>query len=192
MWRSKHLLLCVIHKAHKLDPFLVRAVATILESVRFLRGSEYARRRWEQLYEQDQLSAQAWMTQFGQACTILDLDWSGPLCFSAFDAPAVNFLDFSVKDLKCILKCLAANKCYQTACLMPRKDIQKATGFLDLSLTLSAKKRIAAVPNPGSLSLGECLDGMHFDGRQTGCIRLDRQLHAPLLWGLQGIPTAFC
>ena len=131
-WRSKHLLLCIIHKAHKLDPFLCRAVTTIVESVRFLQQSPSARQQWQQLFDQDQLTAQAWMTQF-----------------SVFGSAPVHFLDFSVKDLKCVLKSLAANKCYQTACLMPRKDIYTASGFLDLAWTLSAKKKLASVPNDG-------------------------------------------
>ena len=66
-WRSKHLLLCVIHKAHKLDPFLCRAVTTIIESVRFLQSSQQARQNWQQLFLQDQLTAQSWLTQFSQA-----------------------------------------------------------------------------------------------------------------------------
>lgn len=144
MWRSKHLLLCVIHKAHKLDPVLFRAVATITESARFLQASVGARRQWQQLYEQDQLTAQAWMTQFGQACHILDIEWCSPFWFSVFGAPPVHFLDFSAKDLKCILKSLAAHKCYLTACQTPRKDIQTAVGFLDLAMTLLLKRNLPA------------------------------------------------
>ena len=162
-WRSKHLLLCVIHKAHKLDPFLFRAVATIVESVRYLQSSASARRRWEDIYEQDQLPPQSWMTQFGQACQILDMVWSGAFSFTLMDAPAVSFLDFSVTDLKCILKSLAANRCYHTACQMPRKDIQKAAGFLDLSLTLSAKKKLARIPNEGFSFL------CYWESALTGC-----------------------
>lgn len=163
MWRSKHLLLGVIHKVHKLDPFLFRAVATITESVRFLQSSDNARRLWEQLYEQDQLLEQAWMTHFGQACHILDLDWCSPFCFSVLDAPAVNFLDFSARDLKCILTSLAANKCYHTACLMPRKDIQKAVGFLDRAMALSAKRKLAGIPNVGYSFL------CHWESALIGC-----------------------
>ena len=163
MWRSKHLLLCVIHKAHKLDPFLFRAVATISESVRFLQSSEHARMHWQRLYQQDQFTPQAWMTQFGQACHILDLDWCSPLGFAMLDASEVYFLDFSVRDLKCLLKSIAANKCYTTACLMPRKDIQKATGFLDLPMTLSAKRKLAAIPNPGFSFL------FFWESALTGC-----------------------
>ena len=163
MWRSKHLLLCVIHKAHKLDPFLFRAVTTITESVRFLQSSEHARMYWKRLYQQDQLTPQAWMTHFGQACCILDLDWCSPFGFAMLDAPEVNFLDFSVQDLKCLLKNIAANKCYTTACLMPRKDIQKATGFLDLPMTLSAKKKLAAILNPGFSFL------FFWESALTGC-----------------------
>ena len=148
-WRSKHLLLCIVHKAHKLDPFLCRAVATIIESVRFLQYSVYARQQWAQLFEQDQLTAQAWMTQFGQACQILDIEWVHTFEFSVFGSAPVSFLDFSVSDLKCLLKSFAAHKCYQTACLMPRKDISTAVGFLDTAMTLSAKKRLAAIPHDG-------------------------------------------
>lgn len=103
------------------------------------------------------------MTQFGQACHTLDIDWCSPFCFSVLAAPAVHFLDFSARDLKCILKSLAANKCYHAACLMPRKDIQKATGFLDLPMTLSAKKKLAGIPNPGFSFL------CHWESALTGC-----------------------
>ena len=163
MWRSKHLLLCIVHKAHKLDPFLYRAVTTIIESARFLRASAYARQRWSALYEQDQLTAQSWMTQFAQACQILDIHWAAPFAFSILDVPAVDFLEFSLADLKCILTSLAANKCYQTACLMPRKDISKAIGFLDLSVTLSAKRKISKIFNPGFSIL------FHWESAIAGC-----------------------
>lgn len=163
MWRSKHLLLCIVHKAHKLDPFLYRAVTAIIESARYLRASAYARRCWQAIYEQDQMTAQSWMTQFAQACHILDIARRTPFGFSLLDAPAVDFLGFSLADLKCILKSLAANKCYQTACLMPRKDIRKAAGFLDISLTLSAKKKIAKISNPRFSIL------FHWESAVTGC-----------------------
>ena len=167
MWRSKHLLLCIVHKAHKLDPFLYRAVATIIESARFLQTSEVARHDWEGLYEQDQLTPQSWMAQFGQACHILDISWCSAFGFSIFDAHPVDFLEFSLSDLKCILKGLAANKCYHTACLMPRKDLRKADGFLDLPLTLSAKKKLAKIPVFLPFSLGERCYWMHLDSRQA-------------------------
>ena len=83
------------------------------------------------------------MTQFAQACQILDIDWCSPFGFSVFEASEVPFLDFSLGDVKCILKSLAAHKCYHTASTIPRKDIHKATGFLDLGLALSAKKKMA-------------------------------------------------
>ena len=151
------------NKAHKLDPFLFRAVATIIESARFLRSTAGARQDWHDLYEQDQLAPQSWMGQFGQACQILDISWCSAFGFSVLDAPAVDFLEFSLSDLKCILKSLAADKCYRTACLMPRKDIRKAVGFLDLSLTLSAKKKLAKIPNDGFSFL------FHWESAITGC-----------------------
>ena len=46
---------------------------------------------------------------------------------------------------------------------MPRKDIQKATGFLDLPMTLSAKRKIAAIPNPGFSFL------FFWESALTGC-----------------------
>ena len=175
-WRSKHLLLCIVHKAHRLDPFLCRAVTTILESARFLQQSQVARQQWQQLYAQDQLTAQAWMTQFGQACKILDIVWIHTFEFSIFDSEPVNFLDFSVPDLKCILKSLAANKCYHTAGLMPRKDVSMAKGFLDRTLTLSAKKKLAKIPNEGFSFL------FHWESAVTGCtLTADRLAAAGLV-----------
>ena len=182
-WRSKHLLLCIVHKAHKLDPFLFRAVATIVESVRHVQSSAFARRCWQDIYDQDRLTAQSSMTQCAQACQILDVVWSGAFCFTLMDAPAVNFLDFSVTDLKCILKSLAVNRCYHTACLMPRKDIQKATGFLDLSLTLSAKKKLARIPNEGFSFL------CYWESALTGCTLTSDRLAAS---GLDSAKCRFC
>ena len=175
-WRSKHLLLCIVYKAHKLDPFLCRAVTTIAESVRFLQYSVYARQQWAQLFEQDQLTAQAWMTQFSQACQILDIEWVHTFEFSVFGSAPVSFLDFSVPDLKCLLKSLAANKCYHTACLMPRKDISTAVGFLDTTMTLSAKKRLAAIPHDGFSFL------FFWESAVTGCtLTADRLAAAGLV-----------
>ena len=165
-----------MYKAHKLDPFLCRAVTTIVESVRFLQYSVYARQQWAQLFEQDQLTAQAWMTQFSQACQILDIEWVHTFEFSVFGSAPASFLDFSVPDLKCLLKSLAANKCYQTACLMPRKDISTAVGFLDTTMTLSAKKRLAAVPHDGFSFL------FFWESAVTGCtLTADRLAAAGLI-----------
>ena len=175
-WRSKHLLLCIAHKAHKLDPFLYRAVATIIESARFLRSSQFARQSWTMMFEQDQFTPQAWMTQFGQACQILDIEWSSPFGISVLGASEVHFLEFSAADLKCILKSLAAHKCYSVACLMPRKDIHKALGFLDLGLTLSARKKLAAIPNNKFSFL------FHWESAITGCaLTADRLAAAGLV-----------
>ena len=175
-WRSKHLLLCVVHKAHKLDPFLFRAVAAIIESARFLRTSRYARQCWSSMFEQDQFTPQAWMSQFAQACQILDIEWSSNFGLSVLGAPEVHFLEFSAADLKCILKSLAAHKCYSVACLMPRKDIHKALGFLDLGLTLSARKKIACIPNEKFSFL------FHWESAITGCtLTADRLAAAGLV-----------
>ena len=95
-WRSKHLLLCIVHQVHKLDPFLFRAVTTIVESVRFLRTSSHVRQSWCDIYEQDQFRPQSWMTQFAQACHILDIDWRSPLGISFMNAPEVGILEFSL------------------------------------------------------------------------------------------------
>ena len=46
---------------------------------------------------------------------------------------------------------------------MPRKDVRTAVGFLDLNMTLSAKKRLAKVPNLGFSFL------FHWESALTGC-----------------------
>ena len=46
---------------------------------------------------------------------------------------------------------------------MPRKDVRQASGFLDLTMTLSAKKKIAKVPNHGFSFL------FHWESALTGC-----------------------
>lgn len=58
-------------------------------------------------------------------------------------------LDVAASWLKRVLNHLAAHTCYITAGITPRKDIQTASGFLDIKMTLSAKARMAAMPNPG-------------------------------------------
>ena len=86
-WRSKHLLLCVVHKAHKLDPFLFWAVATIIESVRFLRTSSYARQCWNAIFEQDQFTAQS-LSKPAKSWILIgvapldSLSWKRPRCTS--------------------------------------------------------------------------------------------------------------
>ena len=62
-----------------------------------------------------------------------------------------------------------------TACHMPRKDIQPPSGFVDLTLTLSAKARIARAPNPGFSFL------FHWESAITGCtVTADRLAAAGL------------
>lgn len=116
------------------------------------------------------------MTQFAQACKILDLDWVDAFELTAFSSDPVNFLDFSVPHLNCVLKSLAANKCYHTASVMPRKDIHAAVGILDLPLTLSAKKKLAKVPNAAFTFL------FHWESALTGCtLTADRLAAADLV-----------
>lgn len=126
-WRSKHLLLCIAHKAHKLEPFLRRAVTTIVESVRFLKASAYARQSWQQLYVQDKLTP---MNQFSQACIFLGIEWSSAFEIAAFDSAAVNTLDFSVSDLKGLLKSLAAHKCLLRRAICREKTFNHPLGLL--------------------------------------------------------------
>lgn len=88
----------------------------------------------------------------------------------------MSFLDFSVADLKCVLTSLAANKCYNIACSMPRKDITTAVGFWDLHITLCAKKKLAGVPNDGFSFL------FHWESAITGCtLTADRLAAAGLV-----------
>ena len=167
-----------------MDPFLFRAVMTIIESVRFLRTSHFARQSWQAIYEQDQFTPQSWMMQFAQACHILDIDWCSPFGISLLQAPEVSFLEFSLTDLKRILKSVAAHKCYSITSLMPRKDIHKAQGFLDLSLTLSAKKKMLSIPNE------KFSFSFHWESAVTGCTLTADRLAASGL--IESAQRRFC
>ena len=59
---------------------------------------------------------------------------------------------------------------------MPRKDVSMAKGFLDLTLTLSAKKKLARIPNEGFSFL------FHWESAITGCtLTADRLAAAGLV-----------
>ena len=124
------------------------------------------------------------MMQFAQACHILDIDWCSPFGISLLRAPEVCILEFSLTDLKCILKSVAAHKCYITASLMRRKDIHQAQGFLDLNLTLSAKKKMLGIPNEKFSFL------FHWESAVTGCTLTADRLAASGL--MESAQCRFC
>ena len=74
-WRSKGLLTCLLAKPHRIDPFVARAYASILDCITYLKSADQTHREmWVQLYETDVLPKNSLMAHFLQACEFLILN----------------------------------------------------------------------------------------------------------------------
>lgn len=114
-WRHKAILIGIVHKAYRLDPFLCRAFATIVETIKFLQTSDVVRQCWEDMYKQDNSAPQSLMAQLSQACQILSIDWRDAFQFTIFQAEPICFLSIGTNDLRCLLKSVVAHCCYLSA-----------------------------------------------------------------------------
>lgn len=174
-WKSKVLLISVVFKSHRVEPFIARAYTLILECARFLKRNRPARDRWCELFYRDNLMPSSLMQHFAQACAIFSITWEDAFTISCFGSCPFSFVGIPLKDLRYLLQQLAADGCYVTAGRTPHKDFKVPVGFLDLRLTRSALKAIDKIPNePFSLRL-------HWESAITGCTITNDRLAASKL-----------
>lgn len=174
-WRSKALLLSIVFKSHRAEPFIARAYTSILECARFFKRNRSARDKWSELFYRDNLMPSSLMQHFAQACAIFSITWEDAFTISCFGSSPFSFVGIAQKDLRYLLQQLAAHGCYVTAGRTHRKDFKLPVGFLDLKLTRSALKVIDKIPNePFSMRL-------HWESAITGCTITNDRLAASKL-----------
>ena len=140
-WRSKGLLTCLLAKPHRIDPFVARAYASILDCITYLKSADQTHREmWVQLYETDVLPKNSLMAHFLQACEILDIELCGPFRFSLWNCQSVSWCDFARRDLKRILQVAARHKAYFEASRSSRKDLNVSEHILDYDATILGDK----------------------------------------------------
>ena len=173
-WRSKHLLMGILSKPYRCDPFLARSYNMVLDTMNFLKnGSSNDRQRWLDQFQSDRISPNSMMAHFNQACTCLGIKLSDAFTLSIWDSQDLCFLDFSRRDFKLLLQHLCRHICYSSASSTTRKDIANNQGILDFGLT-----SLAATPAEKTLFLGKSVTP-HRDSILVGCsITRDRAFAA--------------
>ena len=139
-WKSKVLLISVVFKSHRVEPFIARAYTLILECARFLKRNRPARDRWCELFYRDNLMPSSLMQHFAQACAIFSITWEDAFTISCFGSCPFSFVGIPLKDLRYLLQQLAADGCYVTAGRTPHKDFKVPVGFFGFKIdSLSAE-----------------------------------------------------
>ena len=171
-WRSKHLLLGILAKPHRSDPFVARAYRTILDTTIFLKGTTANNRQtWKEQSLAASVQPNSLVAHFKQACAILGLAVVDGFFLSILDNCVVSLLDFDKRELKCLLEQLCRNACYRDAAKSKRKDIATTCGFLDFSRTIAFYKQTSE--SFEGLKISSLLDSAF-----TGCHTTNDRLHA--------------
>ena len=125
LWRSRFLLLGLLSKPHRVEPFIAKAFNAICECVTFLKHCKPEfRSLWEQQAEANHVSRNSSFLHFLQALEVFGLELTTAFDLSICDLK-LNILDLSVRDFKRLLVQLARSMCYQKASGVNRKDFHK-------------------------------------------------------------------
>ena len=150
-WRSKLLLIGVLAKPHRTDPFLARSYSTILDCFSFLKNTTPALRlKWKIQAESSCVSKNSIFANFMQACTNLSILIHDDFKISLWGSEPFCFLDFHRKELKNVLALACRHRCYHQATRSARKDTRPSQGILDFHSTMYSQVHIGKI----------CVDGL--------------------------------
>ena len=172
-WRSKLLLIGVLAKPHRTDPFLARSYNIILDCFSFLKNTTPALRlKWKIQAESSSVSKNSIFANFMQACTNLNIMIHDDFKISLWGCEPFCFLDFHRKELKNMLALACRHRCYHQATRSARKDTQPSQGILHFHSTMYSQLHIGKI----------CVDGLslncHHECILTGCTITRDRSHA--------------
>ena len=171
-WRSKHLLLDILAKPHRVDPFVARAFRTILDTASFLQDTTAENRQlWYDQCGANLVKPHSLVGHFKQACAIFGIEICNSFHLKIENNCVVSFLDFGKRELKNLMEQLCRQSCYRDATKSKRKDIVPNRGFIDFSRTIALYKHSS-----------EMFEGLYIssllDSAFTGCHTTADRLHS--------------
>ena len=134
MWRSKHLLQCILSQPHRTDPRFAGPFLTILETVRLC---------WNNTTAADQLLG-TWVNSTGNhslanslqaAFDVLGIQYDENLNISFLGSHFVPIFSFSPSCISKALQNIVRNACYNSIDPKSRKDFNKPSGVFDFQQT---------------------------------------------------------
>ena len=140
-WRSKSLVLGILAKPHRVDPWLSRAYNIFLDVLNFLKTTSPENRDlWIRQCNADTISPHSICASFFQACAILEISVTEGFFVSLWGSEYVSMLDFTRRDFKQVLQHACRHAAYQQACKAFRADIKQPNSVIDFGLTNSGAK----------------------------------------------------
>ena len=130
-WRSRFLVFAFMSQPHRVEPLCARHYNAISDMYRFLAMFPHEKPRFRLLLRNASPDKFSIAQNVKQAFRFfsLELDATGMIKFRGQNI--ADFLDFTLREIKPVLKQLARQACYAQASLQTRKDFAAPGGFLD-------------------------------------------------------------
>ena len=160
-WRSKWLLMGLLHHPHKVEPLLARAYAAIRDFMRLLRTCPEFFTTCVSLMQNCHKTDYMFVLRdhFASFAICLFDDLSISFCGSQ----RISLQKIDMRELAACLIPLARHACYASACATKRKDIRRNTGVLDPDLSrLFLRHSKLSFPDGPPASA-------HFEAQLVGC-----------------------
>ena len=174
-WRARWLVLAFLTKPYRVEPFFARAYVSILDFLRFYHSQKEMQLTLHRLLLDDNPSNGAWIPQICAAFAYFGLKVDRTFHISFNGSQKIHISEIAVKDVKTLLKHLAAHGAYSRAIDSHRKDFVAPEGILDVDLTMKLYK----TKTPGEQN--EVPAYAFFENQIVGCsTTLDRLCAAKL------------
>ena len=141
-WRSKWLVMGLLCKPYRADPFVAREYQTVLDTITFLKHTSVTNRQlWCELLPKTKGAVNSLVLRFKFACAFFGLEIVNHFWLQYRGSQSFSMLDLSKRELKLLLQNLSRQVCYQKAAAHDRKDILPAQGTLDFAASRLAHKK---------------------------------------------------
>ena len=163
-WRSKHLVVGLLSKPHRVDIGVAKAYCTLLDFIRFLKFDIQIVNLCKALFSSIADSKTNLMRNVVEAANLFGLSLDEKLQLSFHGSQKVFILDVHPKDIKKLLQMLGRNVSYHLAQTRSRKDFSKPQGVLDHDLTRCSHAKLSKE------LVGRLPSNVILDSIQTGCL----------------------
>ena len=138
MWRSRELLLAVVHPGHLVHPEYALPYRTILNVAAHLQRSEVFSLKWRIAFTNQRLLPSTLVATFVSALTACGLRFQAPASVAFDHGPWLSLFGMSLRSLKRLLQWTIPQHAYARACRGKRADIAHGpTGLLDVAFSRS-------------------------------------------------------
>ena len=137
-WRSRELLLAVVHPGHLVHPEYALPYRTILNVAAHLQRSEVFSLKWRIAFTNQRLLPSTLVATFVSALTACGLRFQAPASVAFDHGPWLSLFGMSLRSLKRLLQWTIPQHAYARACRGRRADIAHGpTGLLDVAFSRS-------------------------------------------------------